>query len=187
MNNILIVIDMQNDFVTGSLGSEAAQAIVPKVVSKIKHFNGIIIGTLDTHYKKHSNIGKKPEYLTTLEGIKLPVEHCIEDTVGWQLEPSVDHMFQCKDHREFYIKNTFGSVELAEDIRDEFYLNEKLRIELVGLVTDICLVSNALLLRAYMPDAEIIVDASCCAGTSVESHLAALDVMRSCQIDIINV
>lgn len=179
MNNVLVVVDMQNDFITGALGSEAARDLVPRVVQKIKDFNGIVTGTLDTH---------ESDYLFTKEGRNLPVAHCIMGTHGWKVKQVIENaVADKKDFRDFYIKDTFGCVDLAQDLRDEFYNGTKgLRIELVGLITDICVVSNALLLKAYMPEAEIVVDASCCEGTSIENHEAALQVMRSCHITVIN-
>ena len=159
---------MQVDFITGSLGSDLATAIVPNVVEKVKGFEGKVIFTRDTHYA---------DYMQTQEGTKLPVPHCIKDTAGWQicdqLLPYVETVID---------KVTFGSVELPQLIR-EFGepINE---IELCGLCTDICVISNAMILKAAFLEVPIAVDSSCCAGVSVESHKTALDAMKAVQIDI---
>ena len=164
----LIVVDMQVDFITGSLGSPLATAIVPNVVEKVKNFEGKVIFTRDTHFD---------DYMQTQEGKKLPVPHCIKDTAGWQiceeLLPYVDTVVD---------KVTFGSVELPQVIRD--FGQPVDRIELCGLCTDICVISNGMILKAAFPEASISVDASCCAGVSVESHNTALNAMKAVQIDI---
>lgn len=173
MKRFLIVVDMQNDFVDGALGSKEAAAIVPKVVKKIRGFDGEIIATLDTHGE---------DYLDTMEGKKLPVVHCVKWTNGWQLNTEVAKAL--RDRGYFALeKPTFGSVELPEIIESSAF-NEELYVELVGLCTDICVVSNALLLKAFFPGADIHVDASCCAGVTPESHEAALATMKSCHIEI---
>ena len=169
----LVVVDMQNDFVTGSLGSKEAQSIVPNVVAKIKDYKLMdcdILFTKDTH---GSN------YLSTEEGKNLPVKHCIEYTDGWDLIKEIKHH---SGNMNTICKGTFGSVKLAEWFQKEPY-NE---IELIGLCTDICVVSNALLIKAFNPNAKIYVDTSCCAGTSPEAHDAAIRTMESCQIHILN-
>lgn len=172
MRNILIVVDMQNDFVDGALGTREAAAIVPAVVKKIKEYKTEdIFVTRDTHQK---------DYLSTQEGRKLPVEHCITGTHGWELEPKVA---EAADGAKIVNKPTFGSMELMEMIK-RISEKEDISIELVGLCTDICVVSNALLLKAAMPEVEISVDPSCCAGVTPEKHEAALETMRSCQIMI---
>lgn len=166
MSKVLIVIDMQNDFVTGSLGSREAQAIVPNVKAKIREYadrGDRIIFTRDTHGEN---------YLDTSEGKKLPVKHCIKDTDGWQIVPGLE-TGAC----EYINKPTFGWLAW-----DDFDENDK--IELVGVCTDICVVSNALILKAKYPDAAISVDAGCCAGVTPEKHKAALETMKSCQIDV---
>ena len=169
MSKILIVVDMQNDFVYGSLGSEAAQAIVPKVVEKVKNWDGGVLFTQDTHFE---------DYPETLEGEKLPIEHCIKDTEGWEI---IDELRQyITNSYQVILKHTFGYEGW-----DALFLSKDDEIEIVGLCTDICVVSNALALRMFYPNAKITVDASCCAGTSVEAHNAALQVMKSCQIDIV--
>jgi nicotinamidase-related amidase len=170
----LVVVDMQNDFITGSLGSPEAQAIVPNVKKKIEEAakNGdLIIYTKDTHFQ---------DYLETKEGKKLPVEHCLIDSDGWQIPdellPPVGYT-----NTDTIEKYTFGSLLLAELLARV----ECDEIELVGLCTDICVVSNALLLKARLyNDVEISVDAECCAGVTPESHEAALRTMAACQINV---
>jgi nicotinamidase-related amidase len=165
----LIVVDMQNDFITGSLGSELAKKIVPDVVEKVKSFDGKVIFTRDTHFK---------DYMNTQEGKNLPVPHCIKDTDGWQicdeLKPYADVIID---------KLTFGSIELPDFIKS---FNEPIeKIELCGLCTDICVISNAVVLKAAFPEVPIAVDSSCCAGVTVESHNNALNAMKVLQIEII--
>lgn len=167
--NYLIVVDMQNDFVDGSLGTKEAVAIVPAVADKIQNFEGEVIFTRDTH---------QADYLDTQEGKKLPVKHCIEGTQGWELVPAIGKL--CKT--EPINKPSFGSVVLGQ------YLSEKKdadSVTLVGLCTDICVISNALLLKAYLPEVPIKVDASCCAGVTPQSHINALEAMKMCQIEIL--
>ena len=167
----LIVVDMQKDFIDGSLGTKEAEAIVPAVVKKIREWDGIVVATRDTH---------QPDYMQTQEGKFLPVEHCIEGTDGWQINPDVQ---QALDERNAQVINkpTFGSVALSMMLM-QCGVTE---IQLVGLCTDICVVSNALLLKANMPEVPISVDATCCAGVTPEKHEAALETMRSCQITIL--
>ncbi len=167
---VLVVIDMQKDFIDGSLGTKEAVSIVPAVKSKINEYRSKgneIIFTRDTHQKN---------YLETLEGKKLPVVHCIENTEGWQISKELDTK-NCK----IINKPTFGSVELADYISSL----KTDAIELVGLCTDICVISNALLLKAKMPEIEIIVDSKCCAGVTPESHLNALNAMKMCHITVL--
>lgn len=166
MKKTLIVIDMQNDFIDGALGTKEAQAIVPNVKKKIEEYQARgdeIIFTRDTHFDF---------YLNTNEGKHLPVKHCIRDTHGWHIAKGL-----YVEHCDIIDKLTFGY-----DMWDERYFNE---IEIVGLCTDICVVSNALILKAQFPDINITVDASCCAGVTPESHKAALTTMKMCQINII--
>ena len=167
---ILIVIDMQNDFIDGALGTKEAVAIVPSVIKKIKSYpKEDVFATRDTH----------PEnYMDTQEGKYLPVPHCIKGTDGWQIRKEIADLI---DEDNVIDKPTFGSVKLAEKI-SELAAAEDIEIELVGLCTDICVVSNALLLKAYLPEVKISVDPSCCAGVTPEMHEAALETMRSCQI-----
>ncbi len=174
MRNILVVVDMQNDFIDGALGTPEAEAIVPKVVEKLGQYDPWnIYLTRDTHYEN---------YLETQEGRNLPVEHCIKDTPGWQLRAEVA---EAAEGATIVDKPTFGSVELASKLMVE-RAQEALEIEVVGLCTDICVVSNALLFKAAMPEAPITVDAACCAGVTPEKHRAALETMKSCQIRVIN-
>lgn len=174
MSKLLVVVDMQNDFIDGSLGTPEAVAIVPNVVEKIKNWDGKIISTLDTH---------KENYLETREGKNLPVEHCIENTDGHRMYSKVFEALCDNIAADFgtLTKRTFGSTALPELIRGD----DIDYIELIGLCTDICVVSNALLLKANYPEMHIAVDASCCAGVTPESHKAALLTMKMCQIDII--
>ena len=170
MKRLLIVVDMQNDFIDGALGTPEAEAIVPAVTAKIRSYSPEdVIATMDTH---------EEDYLATQEGRKLPVEHCIRGRPGWRLRAEVAEALPLA---RIYEKPTFGCIRLAEDLKRIPDLEE---IELVGLCTDICVVSNALLLKAAMPEVRIRVDASCCAGVSPEKHTAALETMRSCQIEV---
>ena len=165
----LIVVDMQVDFISGSLGSEQAKAIVPNVVKKVESFEGTVIFTRDTHFDN---------YMQTQEGKKLPVPHCIKDTDGWQI------CDELKIYADAVInKVTFGSVELPQILWE---CNESIEeIELCGLCTDICVISNAMILKAAFPEVKISVDASCCAGVTTESHNNALNAMKAVQIEII--
>lgn len=174
MNRFLVVVDMQNDFIDGSLGTKEAEQIVGNVVNKINSFNGEIFATLDTHFEN---------YLSTAEGKKLPVEHCIKGTHGWEINKEVLSALEEKSYTAVE-KLTFGSVDLPKLIKDRAGEGE-LSIELVGLCTDICVVSNALILKANFPEAQISVDKSCCAGVTVQAHNKAIDTMQSCQIDTI--
>jgi len=173
MKKILIVVDMQKDFVDGALGTKEAIAIVDNVVNKIESFEGDIIVTYDTHSEN---------YMETQEGKKLPVPHGIKGTDGWKLDKKVQ---AAVDKKGFYAieKPTFGSTELVEYIKNNYDIND-VEIELIGLCTDICVVSNALLLKASFTETSISVDASCCAGVTVDSHNAALTTMKMCQINI---
>lgn len=171
----LIVVDMQNDFIDGALGTPEAQAIVENVVRKVQDFPGRVIFTLDTH---------QPDYLQTQEGKNLPVEHCIEGTHGWQLADALEAIRAERD-LPAYRKVTFSSVELAQDLARANAQEPIESIELVGLCTDICVVSNALMLKGFMPEVPISVDARCCAGVTPQAHEAALATMASCQVDII--
>lgn len=174
MKNLLLVVDMQNDFIDGTLGTAEAQGIVPNVVKKIKDFQGDIIYTLDTH----------PEnYLDTLEGKNLPVVHCVKGTKGWELHPEV--AAACREQNCKGIeKPTFGAVALPLYLQNKYPEGVK-DITLIGLCTDICVISNALLLKAFFTETPIRVDASCCAGVSAASHENALEAMKMCQIEII--
>jgi nicotinamidase-related amidase len=173
MRRILVVVDMQNDFIDGSLGTKDAEAIVERVVAKIRSYPAdSVYCTLDTH---------PVNYLETAEGRSLPVEHCIKGTAGWELNKSVKEALTGSVNIE---KPTFGSYELAERLYTLYQSNPDLEIELVGLCTDICVVSNALLLKARLPEVPITVDPACCAGVTPESHAAALLTMKMCQIGV---
>ncbi|MDL2235774.1 cysteine hydrolase [Christensenellaceae bacterium OttesenSCG-928-L17] len=168
MRDVLIVVDMQNDFITGTLGTKEAQRIVPRVIEKVKKFQGEILCTLDTHDEN---------YLTSQEGAHLPVAHCILGTEGHALCQELLELPAIAQAKKFE-KPTFGSMELMEYLRQQPIAS----VELVGVCTDICVVSNALLIKAALPEIPVRVDASCCAGVSPEQHEAALTVMRSCQV-----
>ena len=174
MKNILVVVDMQKDFVDGALGSKEAVAIIDNACRKIKSFEGDIYVTLDTHNE---------DYMTTEEGRKLPVPHCIKGTEGWKLNADIEKALEDKNP-VIIEKPTFGSQKLAELIAEK-YKGEKLSVELIGICTDICVISNALTIRAHNTECEITVDSSCCAGVSPEAHNAALTVMKSCLINVI--
>ncbi len=173
MKNFLIVVDMQNDFIDGSLGTAEADAIVNNVVRKIESFNGDIIATFDTHYEN---------YLETSEGKNLPVSHCIKGTDGWNLNNKVLNALESKGYTQVE-KLTFGSIDLPKLIEEKAD-GDDFTIELIGLCTDICVVSNALILKANFPEKYICVDSSCCAGVTPESHNSALTTMKMCQVDI---
>ena len=173
----LIVIDMQKDFVTGALGTKEAQAILPNVIARIeaaKAAGETVLYTLDTH---------ETNYMDTAEGRKLPVPHCIRDTAGWLPE---DGVLEALEGTLGFEKPTFGSIELADYLasQSENPDGAGMTIELCGVCTDICVVSNTLLIKATLPEAEIIVDSALCAGVTPAAHDAALATMRSCQIDV---
>ncbi len=174
-SHYLIVVDMQNDFIDGALGTPEAQAIVSNVVSKVRAFKGTVIFTLDTH---------EANYLSTQEGTLLPVEHCIRGSQGWQLTEQLEVLRQKRGLRAVE-KPAFGSVELTQMLVREHEKSPIKSIELVGLCTDICVVSNALLLKAFLPEVPVSVDARCCAGVTPESHEAALTTMDRCQIQVV--
>lgn len=174
MNKYLIVVDMQNDFINGSLGTKEAEAILPNVVKKIENFDGKVIFTYDTH---------KDDYLDTLEGKNLPVKHCILGTPGWELPEPLEKLRLEKNTLSFS-KPTFGSKELAEHLYGENKKEKIDEVELVGLCTDICVISNALLIKAFLPEVNVVVDSACCAGVTPENHQNALRAMEPCQISI---
>ena len=172
MKKVLVVVDMQNDFIDRALGTKEAQAIVGRVAEKIRTYPAdCIYATRDTH---------EEDYLETSEGKHLPVVHCVKGTAGWELNETVAAAL---GDAPVIDKPTFGSLELVERIKRE-QEKEEIEIELVGLCTDICVVSNALLLKAALPETEIFVDGACCAGVTPESHRAALTTMKMCQIQI---
>lgn len=173
MKKILVVVDMQNDFINGSLGSDEAQNVVDAVSEKIKEYDvKNIYVTRDTHTE---------DYFNTNEGRHLPVIHCIKNSKGWQLNEKIE---TATEGAIVIDKTTFASVELADLLKAENN-KEALEIELVGLCTDICVISNALLLKTFMPEVSIKVDSSCCAGVTPDSHKMALETMKMCQIDVI--
>ena len=204
---VLVIVDGQNDFITGTLANKDAQKAVPNIVDKILSFDGdAIYLTMDTHYF---------DYLNTFEGKKLPVEHCMVNTIGWRIEESIYQAVLEKAKQgceiKYIRKNTFGSVDpvYTEDVETTTTLKDAvlnlekertfqyiknngyidyipMEIEMCGFCTDICVISNALILKAYTHNfAEITVDSKCCAGVTPEKHKAALEVMKSCQINII--
>lgn len=175
MDKILLVIDMQNDFISGSLGTEEAKAIVPNVKAKIDSYrkeNDYVYFTQDTHYEN---------YLNTLEGKNLPIEHCIFGTWGWEIEESV----KGNDPMERITKCSFGIPTEQMGRFENLFVDGNVEIEIVGLCTDICVLSNAIIFRRLFPNSKVTVDSSCCAGTSVEAHENALKAMRMCQIEVI--
>ncbi len=174
MKHFLIVVDIQNDFVEGALGSAEAVKIVEKAAEKIRTFEGEIFVTYDTHFEN---------YMDTAEGKKLPVPHCIKETFGWELN---DRISEALAEKQFTAveKLTFGSVALPSLVKSAAG-DEEFDITLIGLCTDICVVSNALILKANFPQKEIYVDSACCAGVSVDTHNAALTTMKMCQINIL--
>lgn len=176
---LLIVVDMQKDFVDAALGTSEAQAIVPAVCEKIQKFDGAIIVTQDTH---------QANYLDTQEGRILPVAHCIQNTPGWELDDRVYVAVKSRGAAAIrsVMKPTFGSVELGEYLVDKSRDEGFEEIVLVGLCTDICVISNALLAKAFLPEVKVTVDAACCAGVTPESHENALRAMRMCQVNIEN-
>lgn len=170
----LVVIDVQNDFVSGSLGTPEAQAMLPRLEEKLRGFGGCVWMTLDTH---------GADYMDTQEGKHLPVPHCVRETEGWQLAGELGKLAESFG-AGIVEKPTFGSEELVASLKALYEAGELESIELVGLCTDICVVSNALMLKAAMPELPMSVDSACCAGVTPQKHEAALEVMRSCQIAV---
>lgn len=178
MNKLLIVVDMQHDFINGTLGTQEAENIVKKVVDKITEYeesDNTIIFTMDTHFK---------DYLDSLEGKNLPVIHCVKGTPGWQISDAITSSFDLGKYR-IYEKNTFGSSTLAKDLLNGIY-DTITSVEVVGICTDICVISNAMLVKTMLPEIPISVDASCCAGVTPTSHQTALNAMKMCHIEITN-
>ena len=171
MQDILLVVDMQNDFVDGSLGTPEARSIVSKVVEKMREFQGPVLFTKDTHQE---------DYLETQEGRLLPVEHCIRGSQGWEI---VGEVAGAREGRVIE-KDTFGARDLPAVLLEMNEADPIRSITLIGLCTDICVISNAMLIKAYLPEVEIIVDASCCAGVTPQSHRVALDAMKVCQVSV---
>lgn len=173
VKKVLVVVDMQKDFIDGSLGTREAAGIIEKAAGEIARFTGNIFVTMDTH---GSN------YLETAEGRKLPVPHCIKGTDGWLLHEKIQAALTGKEY-VIIEKGTFGSTGLVDEVR-KIGSQEELEIECFGLCTDICVVSNVLLLKANFPEAKVMVRADCCAGVTQESHAAALKTMEMCQIEV---
>ena len=171
--NLLIVVDMQNDFIDGALGTPEAVAIVPAVKAKIQGWEGSVLFTRDTHFEN---------YMDTQEGRNLPVPHCIKGTDGWQIRGELDALRET----EPIDKLTFGSSELGPILVAMNAEEEIESITVVGLCTDICVISNVMIAKAFLPEVPITVDAACCAGVSPETHGNALDAMAVCQVEVIN-
>ena len=175
MKKALIVVDMQNDFISGALGSAEAQAIVPAVCEKIRSWDGIVYYTKDTHTAE--------EYLNSTEGKDLPVSHCLSGSHGWNLHPEImSALIDHGGHLRPVCKDCFGSHPLARNILSE----ECDYVELIGLCTDVCVISNAIIIRNSDPYIRVAVDASCCAGVTPERHHIALQAMQNCGIQVIN-
>ena len=170
MAKILIVVDMQNDFITGALGTKEAVAIVPYIKELIENFDGKVLFTRDTHLD---------DYLETQEGKNLPVSHCIRWTEGWQIHPELESLRKT----DAIDKGTFGSKDLVEVLKQEETIEE---ITFVGVCTDICVISNVMVVKAFYPEVPLVVDAKGCAGVNVQSHLNALEAMKMCQIKVVN-
>ncbi len=184
MKKILVVVDMQNDFIDGVLGTKEAQNIVPNVIQKIKKHmqqGETIYFTKDTH---------TTDYLNTQEGKRLPVEHCIRNTFGWELSTPIKNLANEVQKGSLqpiiFEKPSFGSEILPTTIKNLVQENEEVYIEVIGLCTDICVISNVVLIKAFLPEAAVSVDASCCAGVTPESHENALNAMKMIQVDIVN-
>lgn len=173
MAKYLIIIDMQNDFVTDALGTAEARAMAPSLCSYARQFEGKVMFTQDTHHE---------DYLSTQEGKFLPVAHCIEGSEGWKVIPELKDVL---DRAEaVFRKPAFGSLELARELLRRYEEGDVDAVEFVGVCTDICVVSNALLVKAFLPEVPVTVLASLCAGVTPEKHEAALETMRSCQIEV---
>lgn len=172
MQKVLLVVDMQNDFIDGALGTKEAVAIVPAVQKKIEEFDGLVLFTRDTHTE---------DYMNTQEGHNLPVPHCIKGTKGWEIRSELEALRKT----EAIDKVTFGSMELGPMLQKINGENPIESITVIGLCTDICVISNAFIAKAFLPEVPITVDAKCCAGVSVETHNNALEAMKVCQIEVI--
>lgn len=170
MAKVLIVVDMQNDFIDGALGTKEAVAIVSYVKEVVENFEGKVLFTRDTHYEN---------YMETQEGMNLPVPHCIKGTDGWQICSVLEELRKT----EAIDKVTFGSKDLVDVLKKEESIDE---ITFVGLCTDICVISNVMVVKAFYPEIPLIVDAKGCAGVTVSSHLNALEAMKMCQVKVIN-
>lgn len=170
--NKLIIIDVQNDFITGSLGTEEARRMLPRLIEKASCFSGEILMTQDTH---------SDNYPETQEGKLLPVPHCMIGTKGWEFPQELEKL-RVERNAKVYRKSCFGSVSLVADLKDAYENGVLDSVELIGICTDICVVSNALMIKSALPELPVFVDASCCAGVTPEKHRAALEVMESCQV-----
>ncbi len=173
MQHLLIVVDMQNDFITGALGTPEAQAILPRVVEKVKAHQGPVLFTRDSH---------GPDYLNTQEGRHLPVPHCLVGTDGWQIAGELEALRQ----EPALDKPAFGSWQLGERLMAMHRAQPIQRVTLVGLCTDICVISNAMIVKAALPETEVRVDAACCAGATPQGHRRALEALKVCQVLIEN-
>jgi len=180
---ILIIVDMQRDFIDGALGTPEAVAITANVVARIASSqNELILFTQDTHGE---------DYLSTPEGKKLPVIHCIEGTDGWQIDSTIKAAWESHPNtiidsslnQNTFTKPVFGSVDLVSYLKSK--QSEIESIEILGLCTDICVVSNAIMIKNTLPHIDISVNAACCAGVTPQSHQEALNTMKMCQIDIL--
>ncbi|MDR2833691.1 MAG: cysteine hydrolase [Streptococcaceae bacterium] len=168
MKKLLAVIDFQNDFIDGTLGMKEAVEIIPNVIKKINSYApNERVATMDTHFE---------DYLQTQEGRNLPVIHCQKGTMGWKIQKDAQ-----VEYAKIFEKSTFGSVELAQYVADEGFE----QVELIGLDTDICVISNVVLIKNFAPEVKVIVDSSCCAGVTPDKHEAALEVMRSIQVEVL--
>ncbi len=176
MRKILVVVDMQNDFVTGALGTPEAQAMLPALLDYVEHFPGQIVFTLDTHGE---------DYLNSREGRQLPVVHCVKDTDGWKLVDPLQAFAQAHSC-QIFCKKTFGSAELAQWLQTEHETDPIGEILLAGVCTDICVISNAMTIRSFLPEVPIGIVANCCAGVTPQRHQTALDAMESCQMQILS-
>ena len=174
MRDILIVVDMQKDFIDGALGTPEAVAIVPNVVEKVRDFKGNVIFTRDTYFEN---------YMDTQEGHNLPVPHCIRGTEGWQI---CKELQPYAENAPIIDKTTFGSMELGPILQDMYEDGAISSITFVGLCTDICVISNVMIAKAFLPEVPILVDAACCAGVTPDSHNTALASMKTCQVQVIN-
>ena len=167
---ILVVVDMQKDFIDGALGTPEALQIVPYVKEKIQNFDGKVLFTRDTHFS---------DYMDTQEGKNLPVLHCVKGTPGWNIHPELDALRTTQP----IDKLTFGSADLPKILAEETHIEE---ITFVGLCTDICVISNVMITKAFFPEIPLVVDALGCAGVTPQSHKNALAAMRMCQVNVIN-
>lgn len=172
MKKLLIVVDMQNDFVTGCLGTKEAREITPVIAKYVRNFDGEVIFTRDTHNE---------DYMETQEGKKLPVLHCLEETDGWQIVPQLQKFSADENRCRIFDKPTFGSTRLAQFVSE----NAPEEVQLVGVCTGICVLSNAVLIKAFAPEIPVKVIADLCACVTPDSHETALKAMETCQIEII--